>query len=202
MSWSPNFLWIAHRAAFTLGLGATISNYIISRDGSTLLDLPTGGPFQGGWVTSDWYFVYEAGHGSSHNSLNAVHLPDDRYLRAWDRPFSSYAFDVADETLAVSLYDPALAGTGTYLSTVRGKVLEEIAAPMLGLVTWGRGPQVSWLGRYGSVLDHARRRREWDLRRAAPDFRVTEQGISRSLRPSRGRHNGSVQRWIGSTPRP
>jgi hypothetical protein len=47
---------------------------------------------------------------------------------------------VANETLAVSLYDPDLAGTGTHLSTVRGKVLEEVAAPILGLVTWGRGP--------------------------------------------------------------
>ncbi len=140
MSWSPNGRWIAHGAAFTSAVGAAISNFIISRDGSTLLDLPKGGLIEGGWVTSDWYFVYEAGHGSGDNSLKAVHLPDDHYLPAWEGPFTSYAFDVANEALAVSLYGPDVSGTGTYISTPRGEILEELETPVYGLVPWGRGP--------------------------------------------------------------
>ena len=140
LSWSPDGRWIAHGSAFTSALGSTISNYIVSRDGRILLTLPEGGLMEGGWATSDWYFLHEAGHGSGDNSLKAVHLPDQRYIPAWPGPFTSYALDVPSQTLAVSQYFSEVSEAGTYLTTLRGGIIKQISIPLFGLVAWGRGP--------------------------------------------------------------
>ena len=140
LSWSPDGRWIAHGSAFVSGLGSSISNYIVSRDGATLLDLPDGGLIEGGWSTSDWYFLHEAGHGSGDNALKVVHVPDPVFLPVWPASFTSYAFDVPNETAAVSRYFSDQGDPGTYLSTTRGNITEDIPIPLLTLVAWGRGP--------------------------------------------------------------
>lgn len=140
LEWSPNGEWIAHGAAYSVGMGTPIDNYIVSRDGETLLDLPDGGLIEGGWSTSDWYFLHEAGHGSGDNALKVVHVPDPVFLTVWPGPFDSYAFDVPNEIAAVSRYFSDQGDPGTYLSTTRGSITEDIPIPLLTLVAWGRGP--------------------------------------------------------------
>jgi WD40 repeat protein len=141
LDWSPNGEWIAHGAAYIVGMGTPIDNYIVSRDGWTLLDLPDGGLQASGWVTSDYYLVNEAANGPGSFRLSAVRMPEPAFKVLWRGTFSSFALDLPNDTLIVSVDEPWDYGTapGTYLVRMNTHSSSRIADSLGSITTWGRG---------------------------------------------------------------
>lgn len=142
--WSPNGEWIAHGAAYYIGMQGIVHNYIVSKDGWELLSLPERGMQSEGWVTSNWYLVNEAANGPGKFDLKAVHIPDPEYVTLWENPFTSWALDLGNDLLAVSMHDPFWSGAqpsipGTYVVDVHSGSYTRVSDPFNHLETWGRG---------------------------------------------------------------
>jgi hypothetical protein len=170
LQWSPNGRWIAHGAAYSVGMGTPIDNYIVSRDGSTLLDLPDGGLQAPGWVTSELFVVNEAANGPGSFRLSAVRMPEETYRVLWTGTFSSFAFDLPNNTLILSVHEPWDFGkeVGTYLVNTNSGSSQRVGQPLDSLTTWGRGKErflgegdgvfaVSLDGQLRQILDHPSR---------------------------------------------
>jgi hypothetical protein len=144
IEWSPNGQWIAHGAAYYVGMQGIVHNYIVSKDGWELLSLPERGMQSEGWVTSDWYLVNEAANGPGKFDLKAVHIPDPAYIALWENPFTSWALDLGNDLLAVSMHDPFWPGAqpsvpGTYMVDIQTGSYTRFSDPFNHLETWGRG---------------------------------------------------------------
>lgn len=156
LQWSPNGEWIAHGAAYSVGMGTPIDNYIVSNDGWTLLDLPDGGLQAPGWATSQLYLVNEASNGPGSFRLSAVRIPEPAYDALWNGTFSSFALDLPNNTLILSVHEPWDFGkeAGTYLVSTTSGSSRRIGPPLDNLTTWGRGAQ-RFLGQGDGVFSVA-----------------------------------------------
>jgi len=141
LQWSPNGQWIAHSAAYSVGMASPLRNYIAAKDGATNLELPQGGLQAPGWLTSDWYMVNEASNGPGRFDLKAVRLPNSTFTTLWGGTFSSFALDLETSTLVVSVDEPWTYGVerGTYLVDLATHASRRIGEPLYRLTVWGRG---------------------------------------------------------------
>jgi hypothetical protein len=124
-------------------MGMEVSNYIVSRDGSTLLALPAGGLVSEGWRTSQWYILHESANGPGDFDLKLVHLPDPQYIEAFKGPFDTFAMDASGPIVAISVAQswPGGSDPGTYLVDLPEQQTTRISPLILRPMFWGRGDQ-------------------------------------------------------------